>query len=234
MQPVHQSPAHTTLLNQASTQRLYVQTTSVATATMPLAAGFVGVIPAMGMLSDDEGSPHIFAPWQLILWSLALALFGVFAAIPLREQVIEREQLRFPSGTATAEVIRTLHAAAPSPGRELDTLRAMDKNAGVSASVMAYAGCRSSSVQPFFDRKCSTRADAAECGGLLPAVGPRRRSANSVVASPGRDMRAATVPEHVEMSVSASKGVPDIADVQAYTEVHSAACSHAILACPAA
>jgi OPT oligopeptide transporter protein len=45
--------------------------------------------------------------------SLALACFGVFAAVPLRTQVIEREELRFPSGTATAEVIRTLHAAGP-------------------------------------------------------------------------------------------------------------------------
>lgn len=80
---------------------------------MPLAAGFVGVIPAMAMLTADENppdGPYTFTPLQLILWSLSLACFGVFVAVPLRAQVIEREQLRFPSGTATAHVIAALHA----------------------------------------------------------------------------------------------------------------------------
>ena len=33
----------------------------------------------------------------------------MFIAVPLRTQTILRENLRFPSGTATAKVIRTLH-----------------------------------------------------------------------------------------------------------------------------
>lgn len=37
------------------------------------------------------------------------AFLGVFIAVPLRTQTILRENLRFPSGTATAKVIRTLH-----------------------------------------------------------------------------------------------------------------------------
>ena len=44
-----------------------------------------------------------------LLWALALALFGPFIAIPLRQQVIVREQLRFPTGTATASVIGLLY-----------------------------------------------------------------------------------------------------------------------------
>ncbi|KAK9866588.1 hypothetical protein WJX84_002121 [Apatococcus fuscideae] len=46
---------------------------------------------------------------QLILWSLSLAFIGVFCAVPLRTQTIIKEKLTFPSGTATANVIRTLH-----------------------------------------------------------------------------------------------------------------------------
>jgi uncharacterized oligopeptide transporter (OPT) family protein len=38
----------------------------------------------------------------------------VFVAVPLRYQTIIREKLRFPSGTATASVIRTLHGV-PEP-----------------------------------------------------------------------------------------------------------------------
>ena len=47
----------------------------------------------------------------MCLWchALAQAFLGVFIAVPLRTQTILRENLRFPSGTATAKVIRTLH-----------------------------------------------------------------------------------------------------------------------------
>lgn len=49
--------------------------------------------------------------WRLVLWALGLCLFGVVFAIPLRREVIVREKLRFPSGTATALVIGVLHGS---------------------------------------------------------------------------------------------------------------------------
>ncbi|DBA74426.1 TPA: OPT superfamily [Trebouxia sp. C0004] len=94
-------------------ENVIVQTTSVATATMPLAAGLVGVIPAMGIMTVEQNPPDgpvILSYGQLVLWSLALAFLGVFCAVPLRTQTILKEKLKFPSGTATANVIRTLHA----------------------------------------------------------------------------------------------------------------------------
>lgn len=45
----------------------------------------------------------------MVFWSLGVAFFGVFFAVPLRKQTIIREKLRFPSGTATAEMISLLH-----------------------------------------------------------------------------------------------------------------------------
>ncbi|KAF6262322.1 OPT superfamily oligopeptide transporter [Scenedesmus sp. NREL 46B-D3] len=92
-------------------ENVIVQTTAVATATMPLAAGLVGIIPALGLLTEEEhpAGPILLSPWQLLAWCAALAFFGVFVAVPLRQQTIIREKLRFPSGTATASVIRTLH-----------------------------------------------------------------------------------------------------------------------------
>jgi uncharacterized oligopeptide transporter (OPT) family protein len=82
---------------------------------MPLAAGLVGIIPALGLLTPEEhpSGPVTFTPWQLLAWCSALAFFGVFVAVPLRYQTIIREKLRFPSGTATASVIRTLHGLPP-------------------------------------------------------------------------------------------------------------------------
>ncbi|KAI8886675.1 OPT superfamily oligopeptide transporter [Backusella circina FSU 941] len=92
-------------------ENVVLQTTAVATATMPLAAGFVGVIPAMELMTqqDNPTGAVILSGKQLILWSLGVAFFGVFFAVPLRKQTIIREKLKFPSGTATAQMIRLLH-----------------------------------------------------------------------------------------------------------------------------
>ncbi|KAI9362701.1 OPT oligopeptide transporter protein-domain-containing protein [Pilaira anomala] len=92
-------------------ENVYLQTVAVATATMPLAAGFVGIIPALGQLTIDDhpSGPIILSPWQLMLWSSGLSFIGVFFAVPLRKQTIIKEQLKFPSGTATAQMITLLH-----------------------------------------------------------------------------------------------------------------------------
>lgn len=73
--------------------------------------GFVSVIPALGMLTPEESDtgPVTLSYPQMILWGLALSFFGIFAAIPLRDQTILREKLRFPTGSATAKVIEILH-----------------------------------------------------------------------------------------------------------------------------
>eukprot|EP00873_Tetraselmis_striata_P000447 jgi/Tetstr1/420711/TSEL_011794.t1 len=117
----------------SAAENVIVQTTAVATATMPLAAGFVGIIPALQQLTPEENPPGggvWLSPPQMLAWGAALAFFGVFFAVPLREQVIVREQLPFPSGTATAKVIAILHgtsiqdddsaaeAAEPQPDEE--------------------------------------------------------------------------------------------------------------------
>ena len=48
----------------------------------------------------------------LVAWLAVIAALGVFAAIPIKRQLVNREQLAFPTGTATAETIRALHEAA--------------------------------------------------------------------------------------------------------------------------
>ncbi|KAI5303411.1 hypothetical protein KEM56_007571 [Ascosphaera pollenicola] len=107
-------------------ENVLVQTVAGAVGTMPLGCGFVGVIPALEFLlkggpdgagdgegvsaPDDEGGPLKLSFWKLIVWSLGVCLFGVVFAVPLRKQVLIREKLKFPSGTASALMIRVLHA----------------------------------------------------------------------------------------------------------------------------
>ena len=116
--------------NFSEVENVLVQTVAGSVGTMPLGCGFVGVIPALEFLlkaeetpesgSKDEDVMNMLASAQeggglrlplgkLILWALGLCFFGVVFAVPLRKEVIVREKLRFPSGTATALMIGVLH-----------------------------------------------------------------------------------------------------------------------------
>ena len=59
-------------------ENVVLQTTAVATGTMPLAAGFVGIIPALSLLSSElDGVPPIRVNWWTgVAWSLGVAFFG--------------------------------------------------------------------------------------------------------------------------------------------------------------
>ena len=91
-------------------ENVFVQTVAGAVGTMPLGCGFVGVIPALEfLLKKREGAPIELGLGRLMLWSVGVCLFGVVFAVPLRKEVIIREKLKFPSGTATALMIGVLH-----------------------------------------------------------------------------------------------------------------------------
>ncbi|RXK55398.1 OPT family oligopeptide transporter [Oleiharenicola lentus] len=53
----------------------------------------------------------------MIVWFGVIAALGVFAAIPIKRQLINHEGLAFPTGTATAETIRSIHDAAAGGGK---------------------------------------------------------------------------------------------------------------------
>ncbi|KAK9362535.1 OPT oligopeptide transporter protein-domain-containing protein [Lipomyces starkeyi] len=91
-------------------ENVFVQSVAVAVGTGPLGFGLVGIIPALEkFLAPEEGGPVSLSSLQILIWSAGIAFFGVFFAIPLRKQVIVKEKLRFPSGSATATMISVLH-----------------------------------------------------------------------------------------------------------------------------
>jgi hypothetical protein len=99
-------------------ENVLVQSVAGSVGTMPLGCGFVGVIPALDyLLKPEEGGKLNISLWRLIIWSVGICFFGVVFAVPLRREVIIREKLKFPSGTATALMIQVLHGDEKSKKR---------------------------------------------------------------------------------------------------------------------
>ena len=73
-------------------------------------AGLVNAIPALMMLNPGS-LPSDFTKRCLILipWLTVVAALGVFLAVPTKRQLINVEKLPFPTGTAAATTLRSLH-----------------------------------------------------------------------------------------------------------------------------
>ncbi|HEY7542345.1 MAG TPA: OPT/YSL family transporter, partial [Methylomirabilota bacterium] len=67
----------------------------------------------------------------MLAWVFLLSVLGVTMAIPMKRQMINIEQLRFPSGVAAAETLRALHSVG---GRGARSARALGL-AGLLASI---------------------------------------------------------------------------------------------------
>ena len=76
-------------------------------------------MPALNyLLKPEENGPLVLSTGKLIIWSISISFFGVVFAVPLRRQVIIREKLKFPSGTATALMIGVLHGDTDEDGKK--------------------------------------------------------------------------------------------------------------------
>ena len=86
-------------------------------------AGLVNAIPALMMLNPNV-LPADFAHrcFILIPWLAVVAWLGVFLAVPTKRQLINIEQLKFPSGTAAATTLRSLHGAGHEAARQARAL----------------------------------------------------------------------------------------------------------------
>jgi uncharacterized oligopeptide transporter (OPT) family protein len=66
------------------------------------------VATALGALLLIQG---VHQPWQVVaMFAFFTAALGVFLAVPLKRQMIDLEQLKFPSGIAAAMTLRSLYS----------------------------------------------------------------------------------------------------------------------------
>ncbi|MEK9144590.1 MAG: OPT/YSL family transporter, partial [Elusimicrobiota bacterium] len=95
--------------------------------------GTVAAIPALMMITGEP-----MGGWRMFFWIAAIAMLGVVMAIPMKQQMINVEQLRFPTGVAAAETLRALHGSdGGAPGR---AARAGDVPSFSKARLLAYGG----------------------------------------------------------------------------------------------
>lgn len=121
--------------------------------------GNMAAIPALILMTGDRPSTG----W-MILWVGAIALLGVFAAIPMKRQLINIEALPFPTGIATAETLESLHAkeataaghemAPPTKDAPKDDVSGMEKarilaRTGIIGAVVAVARDAKAAWIPF-------------------------------------------------------------------------------------
>ncbi|MFN0058512.1 MAG: OPT family oligopeptide transporter [Planctomycetota bacterium] len=93
----------------ASTASAAGYSTGSTIATMFGALLLLQVIPE-GKTAADVLNVDIQPIWVVAIFTLCTGLMGVFLAIPMKRQMINHEQLRFPSGTAAAETLRSLYS----------------------------------------------------------------------------------------------------------------------------
>lgn len=104
------------------------QTAASSVGGIPAAAGLLGAIPALQLLGIRV------AGWGIALWGLALGVVGVLIALALRRRLLDEEDLPFPTGVATAEVIEALHGGGPEGRGRVRSL----VTGGIVAAVIAW------------------------------------------------------------------------------------------------
>jgi len=93
-------------------ENLITATAGSAAGTMASAGGFVACIPALELYRQQAMGPgHLLTYGQLVIWAISIAFLGVFFAVPLRKQMVVREKLRYPTGTAAAETIKAMYSS---------------------------------------------------------------------------------------------------------------------------
>ena len=99
-----------------------MQSTASAGGSMT-SAGLVNAIPALMMLSATA-IPATFEArcFALIPWVAMISGLGVFLAIPTKRQMINIEQLPFPSGKAAATTLTALHSGGEEAAKQARAL----------------------------------------------------------------------------------------------------------------
>lgn len=158
-----------------------------ATGAGGMAGVFVAGLPAMyrlGLLSDDPKSDFP----RILTITIICAFFGLFAAVPLRKffiiNVARELNMVFPTPTATALAIRSMHAVGSGAADAMKKIKALATPSWVPSSTLSFLSTRTASsttgtsspgstpVSPDMNTArlcCIQHADEREQGRTTPA-----------------------------------------------------------------
>jgi uncharacterized oligopeptide transporter (OPT) family protein len=85
----------------------------------------------------------------MLAWVFFLAVLGVTMAVPMKRQMVNIEQLRFPSGIAAAETLRALHSKNDQGAKSAKALTLAGMAAALSQFWMDGLGLVSAKLAPF-------------------------------------------------------------------------------------
>jgi len=95
----------------------YTMSSAASAAGYMASSGLVSAIPALYLAAGVT-----LGWWQMMVWLTAVSMLGVFMAIPLKRQMINIDQLPFPTGIATAETLKSMHSSGAHAMRQARTL----------------------------------------------------------------------------------------------------------------
>jgi uncharacterized oligopeptide transporter (OPT) family protein len=84
----------------------YTMSSAASAAGYMASAGLVSAFPALYLTTG-----RALSWWEMMAWLAAISVLGVFMAVPLKRQLINIDQLPFPTGMATAETLKSMHSA---------------------------------------------------------------------------------------------------------------------------
>jgi uncharacterized oligopeptide transporter (OPT) family protein len=128
-------------------------------------AGLVSAIPALDMMIRQDalsGSPDPalqalkMSTGSMIMWLTAISVLGVVMAVPLKRQLINVEGLKFPSGVAAAETLRSMYSKG---GDALQRARAL-----------LYSGLFGAVLKFVTEAKAAPAEELAEGGPIARAL----------------------------------------------------------------
>ncbi|KAF2799116.1 OPT superfamily oligopeptide transporter [Melanomma pulvis-pyrius CBS 109.77] len=93
-------------------ETVLLMSTATATGCMTVTAGFAEFIPGIEyVLGPGDGGPMHLTWREMFIWALGLCFFGIVFAALLRKPLVSGPGLPWPGATATATVIKALHAS---------------------------------------------------------------------------------------------------------------------------
>ena len=91
-------------------ENCFAQTFAVSVGSGAVAVGFVGPLLALELHNDFIPKLSEVSDHTRMGFGCAVALLGVCLSVPLREVLLVKDWLPFPSGMAAAQIVHSLHA----------------------------------------------------------------------------------------------------------------------------